>query len=63
VAELTREKLQLYVVAGVLIIWLGSIIGAIFDGSDGRLGVRLMTPAATLVLGWLFAQRASNGHS
>jgi len=61
VAELTRAKLQLYVVAGVLVIWAASIAGAVLDGTDGRLAVKLTTPAATLVLGWLFAARASNG--
>jgi hypothetical protein len=61
VAELTRAKLQLWVVIGVLIVWGATIIGAVVDGTEGRIGVRLMTPAATLVLGWLFAVRASNG--
>lgn len=56
--KVTKGKLQLIIALSMFVLWGVGIVVASFDG-DAM--VKLMTPLMTMMVGWLFTQKATNG--
>lgn len=57
-AELTKDKLQLYAVIVIIVVW---VIALFLIPAIGNTLVAVMTPIMTTTLGWLFTSKASGG--
>ena len=53
---MTKTTMQMTVAGIIVAVWIGAGIVALFDG---KTMLRIATPAAMVVFGWLFTEKAT----
>jgi hypothetical protein len=57
VSPLNKTGVQLYVAIGMIVLWA---VGLLLIPWIGTEMVKLMTPLLTMMIGWLFTERATS---